>query len=186
MMSLGYYTGANEFPVAAPSSKQLDSVSPFLLGGHKPGVSDLDLEHPHSPRRRRSIKGPTSKRLSGRPALTSSPDLRSATVQSNTEAQDRSGIHHEQREGHRHVEHLIDQVSEWIRHERNKRAGREGKHPPTDGIVESRERGPESDQADTSDPRRGSDVSEGSFDLTKLEVCTTTPYAGSLLLMCRF
>ena len=151
----------------------MDAVSPFLLGGRKQGVSDLDLEQPQRPMKRLSTKGPVSKRLSGRPAVPQSPDVKSITLQSNVETEENSDVHHNHRKGHRHVEHLIDQVSEWIREERSKRSEKKGKHPPTDGIVESREHDSQTDQADTADLRRGSDVSDTSFDLNKLEVRNT-------------
>lgn len=146
-------------------------ISPLLLGGQKAVDSDLDLECPQSPRRRPSAKGPSSKRLSGRPAVDPSPHLKpnkhSFQDFGFAREDDSPETHHH---GHRHLEHLIDQVSEWIREERAKRADKKPQHTSTDGSSESKLRGTADDYAESLNERRDSNVSDTSFDLNKLEV----------------
>ena len=143
-------------------------ISPLLLGEQKPVDLDMGLEQQQSPRKLPSVKGPASKRLSGRPAVTPSPQLnpkRHPLVNDETVDQDETS--HKHRSSHHHLEDLIDQVSEWIREERNKRAGKKFKPTFTDGNVESSDKVAVHDHAELSGSRRDS---EASFDLNKLEV----------------
>lgn len=146
-------------------------ISPLLLGDQKAVDSDLDLECPQSPRKRPSVKGPSSKRLSGRPAVDPSshlkPNKHSFHDFGFSKEPDSPEIHHS---GHRHLEHLIDQVSEWIREERAKRADKKTGHPPTDGSTESKAQDHSDVYEDSFHERRESNVSDTSFDLNKLEV----------------
>lgn len=159
------------FLTAVSIVNQPEVISPLLLGEHKAVDLEQDLEQPQSPRKRPSVKGPGSKRLSGRPPITSSPPLKPSSYPFlNSEITDEEETSHEHRSSNRHLKHLIDQVSEWIKEERIKRTGKRAKHPPTDGSVESTNRVAVDDHADRAGRRRGSDVSETSVDLNKLEV----------------
>lgn len=146
-------------------------ISPLLLGEQKGVESDLDLECPQSPRKRPLVKGPGSKRLSGRPAMTSSP-----LVTSNQQSlgdfgfAEEDDISHKPHSSHRHLEQLIEQVSEWIKEERSKRADKKTPQLSTDGTSESKAQDADDPHASGLDARRESNVSDTSFDLNKLEV----------------
>lgn len=101
--------------------------------------------------------------------MTPSPLLK--TESTPDEVVDTGGQSSKPRSSHHHLEDLIDQVSEWIKEERNKRAEKKFKHSTTDGSVESKDRVATHDHANDSRARRDSDASETSFDLNKLEVC---------------
>lgn len=117
------------------------------------------------------VKGPASKRLSGRPSITTSP-LVTSHQQSwgdfgSAEEDDTS---HKPHSSHRHLEQLIEQVSEWIKEERNKRAEKKTPHLSTDGSSESKAQDADDSHVSGFDARRESNVSDTSFDLNKLEV----------------
>lgn len=156
---------------AVSISSQPEVISPLILGEHKTIEQDLDLGLGGSPRRWPSVKGAASKRLSGRPAVTPSPLLKASRQFSvPDEVTDTDELPSKSRSSHHHLESLIDQVSEWIKEERSKRAEKKVKHPVTDGSVESKDRVAVYDHANHSSHRRDSDASDSSFDLNKLEV----------------
>ena len=151
--------------------KEPEVVSPLLIGEEKAVDADRSVEDSRSPRKRPSIRRPGSKRLSGRASIISSPLVKSgkhsypgseSTEQREASRGDRGGQHH--------LDHLIDQVSSWIKDERTKRAERKPNHHSTDGTVESKDHSTENDTSDLPNGRRGSDSSETSFNLNKLEV----------------
>ena len=95
-----------------------------MLGGHK-SVENLDLDQNRSSKRS-AIKHATSKRLSGRPSICPSPSVGSTNaLHSESDVGEEKASHR----SHHHLEHLVDQVSEWIREERVKRHERkDGQH----------------------------------------------------------
>ena len=122
-------------------SDRSEVISLLVLGEQKAIESDLDLECPQSPRRRPSVKGPASKRLSGRPPMQSSPSLKSNKHSFDSfEFSDERDTSHKHHSGHRHLEQLIDQVSEWIKEERTKHADKKSKYRQSDGSSESKDR----------------------------------------------
>lgn len=146
-------------------------ISPLLLGEKKAVESDLDLECPQSPLKRPLVKSPSAKRLSGRPSATSSPLVTSSKQSfSNFGFSEDEEASQRPHSSHRHLEQLIEQVSEWIKEERSKRADKKTPHLSTDGSSESKVQGPDEVHADKLDSRRESTVSDTSFDLNKLEV----------------
>ena len=159
---------ANTLHIAVSISREPEIISPLLLGEHKTLDSDLDLGQGQSPRRKLSTKGAASKRLSGRPPAPSSPSLKFNRLASltNEATDDDSSTGQPRSSHHQQLEELIDGVSDWIKRERSKHAEKKSKHQHTDGTVESTDHA----SKHTSSHRRGSDASETSFDLNKLEV----------------
>lgn len=135
-----------------------------MLGKQK-DCEEFDLDQNRSPRRRTSNRGPASKRLSGRPNIPS-PQLRPTHALSGLiEAPDDLGHH-----SHEHLDRFVDQVSEWIKEERSKRAEKKSKRRARIQAAQHLRPKGESDwETDGSGRRRGSSASEDSFDLERLE-----------------
>lgn len=137
-----------------------------MLGNRK-SVEEFDLDQNRSPRRKTSIRGSLPKRLSGRPNIpspalkpTSSPFTPVDAGSDDTRA----------RNSHPHLDNLIDQVSEWIKDERSKRAEKKAKRRErVQAALHLRPKGESDWETDASGHRRGSSASEDSFDLEKLE-----------------
>ena len=143
-----------------------------MLGDQKAAetLPDLELDRTQSPRKY-SVRGLASKRLSGRLSVTPSPSTKpNSSISLNSDANDDSETPSNPRSSNHNLEHLIGQVSEWIKSERVKREGKKIKPKSTDGHVESKERSGENGQPILNRTRQGSDASETSFDLDKLEV----------------
>ena len=161
---------ANNTHAAVSIAKQPEVISPLLLGAQKP-MDEPDLETGRSSKKH-LLKKFSSKRLSGRPSV-NSPALRAngglnTSSEANEEKESASG--HESSH-HHHVEDFIDQVSEWIKHERRKHAEKKVKrHAGGTGETDSHGWNTENeDEADPSSKRRVSNASEKAFDLDKLE-----------------
>lgn len=135
-----------------------------MLGNQK-NIEEFDLDQSRSPRRRQSIKGPGAKRLSGRPSI-SSPALKPAALfNSLYDPGDESESH-----SHENLDHLIGQVSAWIKEERSKRAEKKTKRKERiQAALRLRPKGESDWETDGSGHRRGSSDSEDSFDLERLE-----------------
>jgi choline kinase len=123
-----------------------------VLGRNKP-TDDFNLEADRSPRKP-SVKGPNAHRLAGRPAI--NPSQSSASLESIPQNEDHSHTHS------KHIDHLIDEVSAWVRNEKERRARRKQKrHAARSGASTT-------DVASEETSRRGSE-SDSSDDLSKLE-----------------
>lgn len=129
--------------------------------------SQTDLDQRASPRKV-PVKGLASKRLSGRLSLAPSPSLKTASSDTlDAEDDGDDGSLHSRHTGHRHLETLIDQVSQWIKDERHKHSRKKTRGSATDGTADRRGGSDENLQPHH---RRDSNTSEPSFDLDKLEV----------------
>lgn len=135
-----------------------------MLGNQKT-VEEFDLDQNRSPRRKTSIRGSGPKRLSGRPNIPSPSSRPSYMLNSFSEAGDDGD-----QPSHQHVDHIIGQVSEWIKQERTKRAGKKAKRKErVRAALHLRPKGDSDWETDASGQRRGSSDSENSFDLERLE-----------------
>ncbi|KAL1587699.1 hypothetical protein WHR41_03503 [Cladosporium halotolerans] len=148
------YSGS---PKATPKTVSIDpyaeTISPLVLGKQKP-LDEFSLEGERAPRKP-SVKGPSAHRLSGRPAI--NPSQSTTSVDTIPQSEDRSGS---EAQGHsRHLDHLIDEVSAWVRDEKERRARRKQK---------KRAARDASATSDGNADRRGSD-SDSADDLSKLE-----------------
>ena len=156
--------------IAVSIAPETEVISPLILGNHK-NVEDLDLDPRRSPRKASLVKTTSSKRLFGRPPSIASPAIRpSSGLYASSELTDdkeSSNGRHSQN----HLEQLIDQVSEWVKLERTKHEERKTKRKGKagDGIGTKSGSNDSDHDVDASSKRRGSDTSEKSFDLDKLE-----------------
>lgn len=136
-----------------------ETISPLFIGKQKPADGDFFSLEGERAARKPAIKGPSAHRLSGRPPINPS--------NSSTASLDNLPLSEEKSAGEthshsRHLDHLIDEVSAWVRDEKEKRARRKQKRRAARSTAAQ-----ESASESTSD-RRGSD-SDGSDDLSKLE-----------------
>ena len=149
-------------------------ISPFILGDQK-DVDELDLDQGRSSRKSSLVKRASSRRLTGRPPSTISPNIRpksgllsgSWTADDQESSDSRSQGHHS---GHHHLEHLLNQVSEWIKEEREKHAQRKSKrlqHPRTKDV--SNTENELKDDTDWAYKQGDQHEPAESFDLDKLE-----------------
>ncbi|GAB7341690.1 hypothetical protein MBLNU457_g0032t2 [Dothideomycetes sp. NU457] len=111
-------------PKSLSFAPQAEVISPLMLGNMK-DVDDLDLDRLSS-HRRPKVKGPVSKRLSGRPSTSSSyTSLQSFPAEGNdtTESEATSS-----QVGQHHVDSgLLSQISNWLRDEKHKHEARRTK-----------------------------------------------------------
>lgn len=141
------------FPLAVSIAPNAETISPLVLGRQKP-TDDFNLEGGERSPRKPSVKGPSAHRLSGRPAI--NPSQSSASLDNVSQSEDHSHMHS------KHVDHLIDEVSAWVRSEKERRARRkQKKHAARSGASTT-------DVTSEETSRRGSD-SDNSDDLSKLE-----------------
>lgn len=146
-----------------------ETISPLILGQQKT-VDELQLGNERSPRKT-SIRAAKNHRLSGRRSNNCSPALKpsglggdgaaSSTFDNDTETEDP----HEEAS---HLDALVEQVSTWIKDKREKRHKRKAKRAAA-RHGEAEHDTPQSVAGGESRPRRGSDSSDGSLDLEKLE-----------------
>ncbi|KAK4505779.1 hypothetical protein PRZ48_003744 [Zasmidium cellare] len=143
-------------PKSVSISRHTETISPLILGQQK-DVDDFSIARKHFAR------SPRQRRLSGRPSSVSSPSLKPLTPafdgagpSDEKDADDHDDVHS--------VDALVDQVSSWIKEKREKRHKRKAakKAPQTEHDTSQ-------PSADEPQPRRGSDASDESFDLDKLE-----------------
>ncbi|KAJ9629519.1 hypothetical protein H2203_001893 [Taxawa tesnikishii (nom. ined.)] len=145
-------------PRSAPKTVSIaphaEHVSPLVLGNQKE-VEDLDLDADKSSRRPK-VKGPNSRRLSGRPGHNASTSSLASLTENGSvrdfPEDDGSSQHHLFSGG------LVGQVTAWIRAEKAKKAARKAKR-----------RAKEVEDAIESSERRGSQSSDESVDLIRLE-----------------
>jgi choline kinase len=139
-------------PLAVSIAPNAETISPLVLGRQKP-LDDFNLEGDRSPRKP-SVKGPNAHRLSGRPAI--NPSQSSASLDNIPQSDDHSHT------PSKHLDFLIDEVSSWVRGEKERRARRkQRKHA-------ARSSASTTDATSEEPSRRGSE-SDNSDDLTKLE-----------------
>ena len=116
--------------LAVSIAPQTEVISPLILGNRK-DVDYLELDTGRSSKRNSLVKKSSSKRLSGRLPYTYSPTLRPKSGLSEASAQASEQDSSDSRPGNRHsghhLEHLIDQVQQWIKAERAKQAQHKGK-----------------------------------------------------------
>ena len=133
-----------------------ETISPLVLGRQKP-TDDFSLEGERGSRKP-IVKGPSAHRLQGRPAI--NPSQSSASLDSLSQPLERAaGDSHTHS---KHLDHLIDEVSSWVRNEKERRARRkQKKHAARSGA-------PTTDGTSENQSARDSD-SDNSDDLSKLE-----------------
>lgn len=126
-----------------------------MILGQQKDVDDFSIARKHL------AKSPRQRRLSGRPSNASSPSLKAVAPgldgtgfndDKDTEGEDES----------HHVEALVEQVSSWIKEKREKRHRRKAARKPAESEIDSQ-------HVHESKQRRGSDASDDSIDLDKLE-----------------
>ena len=152
--------------IAVSIAPQAEVISPLMLGGKKK-VEDFSLDQNRSPRKP-TIKRATSKRMSGRPNV-SSPMLKPTST---SYAASETGDEKDSGHGHHHLDQFMDQVTEWIKNERTKRSARHAKRKAKTRAESSQRAKGESDwetDGDSSAKRRASDASDESIDLEQLE-----------------
>lgn len=133
-----------------------ETISPLVLGRQKP-TDDFSLEGERGSRKP-IIKSASAHRLQGRPAI--NPSQSTASLDSLSQNAERAaGDSHTHS---KHIDHLIDEVSSWVRNEKERRARRKQKKhaarsgaPTTDGTTEQ--------------PSARDSDSDNSDDLSKLE-----------------
>jgi len=133
-----------------------ETISPLVLGRQKP-TDDFSLEGERGSRKP-IVKGPSAHRLQGRPAI--NPSQSSASLDSLSQPLERAaGDSHTHS---KHLDNLIDEVSSWVRNEKERRARRkQKKHAAKSGARTT-------DGTSEHQTARDSD-SENSDDLSKLE-----------------
>lgn len=114
-------------PLAVSIAPNAETISPLVLGKQKP-MEDFSLEGERGARKP-AIKGPSAHRLSGRPPIN---PTQSSTISLDNLAQsdDRSGSETQSHHS-KHLDSLIDEVSAWVRDEKEKRARRKQKRRAT-------------------------------------------------------
>jgi len=111
-------------PKSLSFAPQAEVISPLMLGNMK-DVDDLDLDRVPS-HRRPKVKGPGSKRLSGRPSTQSSiTSLQSFLEEANDTAE--SEATSSQPEQHHFNSGLVGQITTWLRDEKHKHEARRTK-----------------------------------------------------------
>ena len=133
-----------------------ETISPLVLGRQKP-TDDFSLEGERGSRKP-IIKSASAHRLQGRPAI--NPSQSTASLDSLSQNAERAGG--DSHTHSKHIDHLIDEVSSWVRNEKERRARRKQKKhaarsgaPTTDGTTEQ--------------PSARDSDSDNSDDLSKLE-----------------
>ena len=149
-----------------------ETISPLILGKQK-STDGLNLDNERSPRKL-SVKGPLSKRLSGRPAPASSPSLKAAPSSHDGASASSEKDFATGQSGSKHVDHLVDQVMTWIKDEREKRHHRKaGKSRHLHLHRHRRHRSEAENETKHHDKaareRRDSSASDDSLDLDRLE-----------------
>ncbi|KAM0713488.1 hypothetical protein Q7P37_010450 [Cladosporium fusiforme] len=153
------YAAASSSPKATPKTVSIapnaETISPLVLGKQKPTTDDFTLEGERAARKP-AVKGPSAHRLSGRPPINPSQSS-SASLDVLPLSEDRSGSETQAQTHSKHLDHLIDEVSAWVRDEKEKRARRKQKKHAARARATQESSG-----------HRGSE-SDGSDDLNKLE-----------------
>ncbi|KAI5367914.1 Putative choline kinase, protein kinase-like domain superfamily [Septoria linicola] len=146
-------------PKSVTIAPHAETISPLILGKQK-SVEDLRLGN-DSPRKL-PVKA-RSYRLSGRAAIPTSPNLK--PLPSNLDGTSGPSEDHDDGEPD-HYEHLVDQISSWIKDKREKRHHRKARK----SAHREQESSIAADQPEqTERTRRDSDASDDSVDLDKLE-----------------
>ncbi|CAK3803798.1 Choline kinase [Lecanosticta acicola] len=160
-------------PKSTPKSVSIapyaETISPLILGQQKP-VDELQLGNERTPKRP-SIRSPRAHRLSGRRSNNCSPYLKpttpttdgavSSTLDDDREADD-------QHDEPSHLDALVEQVTTWIKDKREKRLRRKARRSAA-RHGKSEQETAKSAPNEENRRRRGSDSSDGSIDLEKLE-----------------
>ncbi|KAF2161208.1 hypothetical protein M409DRAFT_69840 [Zasmidium cellare ATCC 36951] len=155
-LGLNYAVSPRSTPKSVSISRHTETISPLILGQQKE-VDDFSIARKHFAR------SPRQRRLSGRPSNASSPSLKPLTpaFDGSGMSDDKDAEYHEDVHS---VDALVDQVSSWIKEKREKRHKRKAakKAPQTEH---------DTPQGPVSEPkqRRGSDASDESVDLDRLE-----------------
>jgi choline kinase len=130
---------------ASPSS-YLGLSYPLVLGRQKP-TEDFSLEGERGSRKP-IIKSASAHRLQGRPAI--NPSQSSASLDSLSQNVERAaGDSHTHS---KHIDHLIDEVSSWVRNEKERRARRkQKKHAARSGVPTTEQTSARDSDSDNSD-----------------------------------
>ncbi|QIW96212.1 hypothetical protein AMS68_001730 [Peltaster fructicola] len=153
-LGLSYSVSPKATPKSVSIAPDAEVVSPLFLG-RKKSVEGFQLEENSTPRRI-PVKGPGSRKLSGRPAYTTSPALQAlAQITGNEDKKDHSTTHIS-----KHLDHVIEEVATWLKEQRARRVKRKlRKAPATPSTI---------DEVQTRS-RRISDASIASDDFDRLE-----------------
>ena len=165
---------------AVSIAPQTEVISPLILGNQK-DCDELVLDSGRQSRKNSLVRKLSSKRLTGRPPSTFSPTLRpksalnpSSVTSLTTDDKDSSNSRSESRHSGHHLEHLINQVSTWIKEERAKQADRKARRHPSTG---RHQKGSDADVGHDFGTdlacKQGLDGSTESLDLDKLESIIT-------------
>nr|POE85181.1 choline kinase [Quercus suber] len=155
-----YSISPRDTPKSVSISAQAEVISPLMLGNQK-NVEDFDLENCRTSRKQ-LVKSYSDRRMSGRPPVNLSPALKPSMQANESHPRLESSAASYVDDKSDQFDSLVDQVSSWLKLEKEKKAARKAKTAARKARLQD---GAKDGPAEEDD----GEVSDGGLDLENLE-----------------